>query len=379
MRRYIWVFLIPVLVLALVFLRPAALEGWERPEGLSRTWENQICRDIQEGASLVRNAGDRDSAERSLLEAGWPVLDTDDPYPAYLANGETLRSFADGEADSFGFFQIRENGELRYIAFRREREAVTFFCADICLEEDVPRVREMSAQPVYELELADWGVFYYRLYPAGDPHYVDYTQIFLEPPDREAWDMVYRYIQPVGYQMVNLFLQDWREGDWGSLAFPDLLEALYQMQTGQRLVWEEYPAQGNPIRRMVPAAVFEQALLPYFALSQEALRRLCGYDPAQDAYPWRPVHGDELVSWGYPMCEPHVAASRENPDGTLTLDVEVWSPELKTNRLFCHELTVRPLAGGGFQYVSNQVTDVGDRGLPLAMPRSWLDSLEVPE
>lgn len=55
----------------------------------------------------------------------------------------------------------------------------------------------------------------------------------------------------------------------------------------------------------------------------------------------------------------------ENSDGTLTLQVDVGSPEVKTNRLFSHKVVLRPMENGGAQYLSNRVTYVGQWGLPF--------------
>ncbi len=374
MRKYGRYLLAAAAVLMLLCLRTEPIAGWTSPEGMSWFRQRSIQKDICNGAALAGGVSDKDAAEQILMEAGIPVMDTEEPYPMYLANNEGLRAFASGETEQFGYFRIKEEGVLRYTAFFREGEDLWFFSTDINCAGEVPSVREMACQPMFEMELAEWDVFYYRLYPAGDPHYIDFTQIFLTPPDRQACDLVYRYIQPVGYQMVNIFLQDWQEGAWEALSFPDLLEALYQMEHGTWLAWEAFPVQGYPVRRMIPGPLFEETILPYFTITREELQGACGYDEAQDSYPWRPVHGNDLTSWGYPMCEPHIMSVRENPDGTLTMEVDIWSPEGKTNRLFSHELTVRPLQEDAFQYVSNRVTYVGDRGLPPAMPRFKLDS-----
>lgn len=366
-----WALIPAALLAAMLLLRRDPLPGWENVGGLSHP--RTIQREILQAAKLLDANADGDTQEAFLIAAGYPAIDTDAVYPEYLANPEGLRAFAEGERDSVGIFRLLETGGLRYLCFQRQGEEAWFFTADLAWNEGGQlALRETAFQPVYDLELADWDIFYYRLYPAGDPHYIDYTQLRLTPPDRERYDLTRKYILPVGYQMVNLFLVDWQEGDWGELSFPDLLEALYTMETGQTLSWEDLPQKGEPVRRMIPAALFEGTILPYFAITQEDLRALCQYDAELDAYPWRPVHGDDLTAWKYPMCEPEVVSVQENGDGTLTLTVQVYSPELKTDRLFCHELTVRP-EGEGFRYVGNRITFVSQRGLPPSMSRFDLD------
>ncbi|EPB8170386.1 MULTISPECIES: DUF6070 family protein [Bacteria] len=61
-----------------------------------------------------------------------------------------------------------------------------------------------------------------------------------------------------------------------------------------------------------------------------------------------------------------------NSDGTLTLTVAMLSTDLKTDCLFAHEVTVRPLENGRFQYVGNKVTYQTEYGLPFCEPRiTW--------
>ena len=72
------------------------------------------------------------------------------------------------------------------------------------------------------------------------------------------------------------------------------------------------------------------------------------------------------------MIEPEVTACQTDGDGTITLTVEMLSTDLKTDCLFAHELTVRPLEDGGFQFVGNRVTYRTEYGLPYCEPRlSW--------
>ena len=53
--------------------------------------------------------------------------------------------------------------------------------------------------------------------------------------------------------------------------------------------------------------------------------------------------------------EPEVVAYEKNPDGTLRLTVNAVWAEKCLEQAFCHEVTVRPLEDGSFQYVSNRV------------------------
>lgn len=382
-----------LLVTAALLLPREQLPGWEETELLTASQQRRIlreltqaveaCQDVYAGAEkLPREYSggdpllgqqDRDAMEARLMEAGFATVDTDAVYPAFLVNPEGVYAFSQGEQDTLSILQVGENGALWHTYFSRGGEEDCAVVTEVMWDEKGACIRERNILPLYEAELTPWGIFYYRLYPAGDPHYADYSQVRLTPVDRELHDLFRKYIYPVSYQMVNLFLCDWQEGNWGTLSFPDLLESLYQMENGAGLPWEQYMGDGVPLRAWIPAELFEETILPYFDISREALRALCQYDEERNAYAWRPVYGDDLTSWHYPYFEPQVTAAKENADGTLTLTVQVYSADLKTDRLFIHKVTVRPLEGERFQYVGNRVTYVSEQGLPPAMPRFALD------
>lgn len=366
---------IPILLfvlLGMVFLIPALTRSDTFPAELPPSCRQQILQELRSAADLVRDAGTQDEREAALSQAGFPVLDTDPVYPESLANPNAVTDFWNavcaGEDAALSLLRVMEGDQLRHLFFLHRDGQTLFFTTDASCRKSV-EIQESSVLPVYDMELADWGIFYYRVYPAGDPHYVDYGQIRLSSVDKALYDQALRYVLPVGYQLVNLFLTDWQEGNWGSMAIQDTLESLYTLRTGAALPWESYPKGSVTSQIRVPADIFEETILPYFSLSREALRSLCAYEPATDSYPWQPIHGDDLTSWHYPMCEPEVTSMTGNPDGTVTLTVQVYSPDLKTDRLFCHDLTVRPLENGNFQYVSNRVTYVSSRGLPPSMAR----------
>lgn len=363
---------------AVFFLIPVSLPGGELPHELPGRYQRQVRRELLQARSLLESVpADRDAREDALAQGGFSVINSDAVYPAYLEHHEPLTDFwnaiSAGRDSSLSLFRVLEDGSLRHLLFLCREGETLFFTTDAAFEGSSLRITGSSVLPVYDMELSDWGIFYYQVYPANDPHYVDYAQIRMEAADKAQYDLARAYILPVGYQMVNLFLCDWQEGDWGNLSFHDLLEFLSDHHAGTERSWEQYsqyPREGGSVR--IPAVLFESAILPYFSISREELRSHCGYDADSSTYPWRPVRGDDLVTWSYPMCEPEVTNVSENADGTITLEVQVYSPELKTDRLFCHTLTVRPLEEGRFQYVSNRITYISDQGLPFHMPRFTL-------
>ena len=76
-----------------------------------------------------------------------------------------------------------------------------------------------------------------------------------------------------------------------------------------------------------------------------------------------------MERYDYPAVEPYITQILENADGTKTLLASCLSTDIHTDCLFSHELTVRDLPGGGFQFVSNRVTFQTGLGLPNDAPR----------
>jgi len=367
-----------VLALALCLLPKQTLPGWAPPQNLPAAQEKAVRKELFQIAQVCADAGSEPkSMENALLEAGYATVVTEENYPEYLGNPESLYAFWEAACGGKDAAQtlVRPDGEGGFWHTRlfQEKGEQGGLITRVVWENGQARVAECELLPLYEMELADWGIFYYRLYPANDPHYIDYSQLRLAPVDRELYDLNRKYILPVGYQMVNLFLCDWQEGSWGSVSFNDLFEFFYQQNTGDPFPWNDTDSMLTSTQILIPAELFEETVLPHFQISLPEFRQRCGYDASREGYPWRPTYGNDLVTWHFPMCEPEVLNQTQNGDGTFTLSVQVASPELKTDRLFSHQVTIRPLADGAYQYVENHVTDSGSHGLPYNGARFDLD------
>ena len=60
---------------------------------------------------------------------------------------------------------------------------------------------------------------------------------------------------------------------------------------------------------------------------------------------------------------------KENDDNTITLTVNVRCNDYKTDKLFTHEVVIRELDNGQYQYLSNKITYKSDIELPPDRPR----------
>lgn len=316
-----------------------------------------------------------DAIENLLLSAGYDVMDTNGEYPSYLPTSDRFYEFWDAverrEVAEQEVISILETGNLSYRLFTYGEAGAYFYCM-VYYQDDV-------TEPYFEKhEIKDWeltekGNFFYRIYPADDKLYADYTLIRLAAPDIELYDMTLRYILPVNYIATNLFLINWTENDFRGLSFNDQFEYLYYSHYDKQFSPSNYNYIANRYSYEIPAAEFEEIVMPYFNIEVEVFRELAQYDAEGDYYPWRPLETNDFVKLWYYTVEPEVTAYTVNSNGTITLTVEVLSTDLKMDCLFAHEVIIRPLENGQFQYVGNQVTYQTEYGLPYSVPRLMWD------
>lgn len=317
-----------------------------------------------------------DAIEARLLERGLDVIDSSADCPGYFVNAEHFRQFWDlvqrDEEASQEVIAIRDSGALSYRLLTHQDGTTYVYSLVYSLAGDEDPDYEMHQ--VYGAELTEQGNFYYRINPEDDCHYANYTLIRLQKPDQELWELYSKYILAGGYTATNIFLTDWTEDDFSPLCFNDLWEYVYRYRTGTQF-WPDgcaYDKSRNCY--LIPAAEFESAVLPFFKLDAQTLRQLADYDAQTDSYPWRQVESNDYAFYlSYYTIEPEVTACRTNADGTLALTVEARSTDLGIDCLFSHEVTVRPMEDGVFQFVGNRVLSQTEKGLPYCEPRSTWD------
>ena len=314
-------------------------------------------------------------AETALDEAGCAVLYGYETYPSYyLETPEPLLSFWEqakaGQDCSVELVRRKDAHALSYqkLSVERGKPYAQFLRCEQNVDGTVT-ASNFERFPVQDWQMTDAGNFYYRLFPTGDKHYADYQLIRTVPPDRSHLAMLERYVLPIDYYYVNLLITDWSEPDFAGVSFNDLFDRLYALRFHCQPDAADYAQDENTGTFRIPSVEFERVVLPYFSVSAENLRALAGYDGQSDSYPWRPIRTNDMELYDYPAVEPYITDVRENPDGTMTLLLSCLSTDIPTDCIFSHELTVRTLPSGGFEYVSNHITYQTELGLPNAAPR----------
>lgn len=313
-----------------------------------------------------------DEIEMFLVRRGYPIINSDIKYPSYLENSEGFydfwKSVSENKDAEQKVFRITETGGLicSYLQFIGDKK----YYAMISIEWDddnEPIFSIMEYREVIDWEMSDNDNFYFQIYNA-DRSIDTYIVIKLKPMDQTLYDLTEKYILPIGYLSNNMFLCDWTSEDYGILCFNDLFEYFYKIRNHNFFYIQEQERILEPyLHADIPQWLFEETLLPYFNISLEEFRKRCLFDSINKVYPWQEVYC-ENVNY-YPNVEPEVINYQANEDGTLTLIVNARCNSYKTDCLFLHEVVIRLLENGSYQYISNKITYRGTHELPLYIPR----------
>lgn len=319
---------------------------------------------------------DVDLIEESLLAYDFPVLDSSDARPSYLAAGDRFSEFWERvqrcEPAQQELISLSRQGFLSYSLFSYSPLDQMAYFQSICYDPELDDTLSYELHTILDWEFTEKGNFYYAIRPAGDKHYERYTLIRTVAPDEHLWSLTRQYISPIGYIATNLFLTEWSETGWNELSFNDVWEHLFRLEYHKEYTPREADHIPQTSRYRIASEAFEAIMLKYFRIEQATLQANAYYQRDEDCYLWQPMDAYDFAFISYYAYYPEVTAACYHPDGTITLTVEVLSTDLKTDCLFAHQVTIRTLDNGRFQYVANSVTNQSEYGLPFCAPRlTW--------
>ena len=313
-----------------------------------------------------------DEIENILITAGYSVINSDSVYPEYLEHSDCVNAFwecvkqqTDAEVSFWG---VSSTGGLYYrkFCFIGGKSYGIFAGAD-WKEDGKLELSYAEKREIFYWDMTYNADFIYRdLYL--DRHWEAAHLLRLHPVDQPMYDLTMKYILPIGYHNVNLFLLDWSSDDYGNLCFNDLLDCLYRLKYNDYLYARDYPRYTTPYSYIaIPAKLFEDTIFPYFDISMEEFREKALYDAENDIYPWQDISGDNVLY--YPSLIPEVTECIEIDESTKKLIVNVMCPDYQTDKLFVHEVTIRVLSDGEYQYIGNQITYKSDIDIPSPQAR----------
>lgn len=313
-----------------------------------------------------------DTIENVLIAAGYPVINSDMVYPEYLENSDCFKPFWEYVKQQIdtevSFWGISSSGGLYYRAFQFiDGKSYGIFASADWNENGKMELSYAEKREIFYWDMTDSLDFIYqdeRL----DRHWDAAHLLRLNSVNQPLYDLTMKYILPIGYHNVNLFLLDWSSDDYGNLCFNDLLAYLYRVRNNDFLYASDYPHYVTPYSySAIPAKLFEDTILSYFDISIDEFRKRALYDAEKDIYPWQDISCDNVLY--YPSLVPDVIECTELDDYTIKLIVNVTCPDYHADKLFVHEVTIRLLEDGGYHYIGNRIIYRSDTSLPSPQAR----------
>lgn len=202
----------------------------------------------------------------------------------------------------------------------------------------------------------------------------EYVALRVQPLDETYRELNRKYILPISYERNNMFLVDWSEEDFGELNFYDMYDIFYPKVNAVPIPYVADDNLGVGAVYQIPRDEFERVIMAYFNIDSEILQLQTIYCSENETYEYRPRGFYEVEYPEYPY--PEVVGASENSDGTIALVVNVVFPYAGDSKVYAHEVVVRPLEGGGVQYISNRVIPDEDNGgeawyIPRLTEEEW--------
>lgn len=331
--------------------------------------------DADAGVSRI-TPDDRQQITDILLKHHISVLEPSEYNIDLLRKTDDFSSFwsdvSDGKDAELETAAVSDSGGFYYQLFVCHGSEKYYIFADAAWTAPPDGDTVIEIRDITKTRIADWiytekeNFIYNCELPLGwatDGHRI----IRLGTPDPELLQYEKSYISPIGYQSNNLFLADWKEDSLEKINFNDIYEQLYRLKTGNDLPINSYSYDHDTFYHYIPQKEFETTVKTYFSISSPLLKEAAACDDERGAYPWQEYTCSNMCE--NPAMYPDVVGFRKNTDGTITLTVDVISPEMETDQLFTHQTTVRPEKNGGFRYVSNKTIIYDESRMPIYYPR----------
>ena len=178
-----------------------------------------------------------------------------------------------------------------------------------------------------------------------------HTALRVQPLNETCREFNRKYLLNIGYDSNNMFITDWNEEDFNDLNFYDLYEPLLHLKNdpnGYAMAFDETKTYE------ILKQDFEGVFNNFFDIDSKALQNKTIYHKDSGTYQYR-TRGmyDFQPTANIPY--PEITEYTENGNGTITFTVNAVYPEENRFQAFRHEVVVRPLSDGKYQFVSNHI------------------------
>lgn len=246
---------------------------------------------------------------------------------------------------------VTDNGGLRCYELETSEGIVEVSPFILTWTGNDPKVECLKKYEAYNWQYTENGYLIFEEYhPPGYDGTSGHIAIRIKPIDDKCREYNRKYIEPIGYSYNNMFITDWSEENYKNLDLYDLFEIIYPIINGKPL---QLGSETEGITYAIPKEEFENALTYFLKIDSPTLQQYTVYNQDNKSYRFRERGLYDCCMPQFP--KPEVMDYKENEDGTITLTVNaVWEWN-DNDHAFSHEVVIRPLSDGGWQYVSNHV------------------------
>lgn len=297
---------------------------------------------------------------RHIAGQGYTVTAFDHNMENHQPFDDFLMKVQEGSDASSYYYQVGNNGGFSRMDYQHEDGRLYITVSSLVWDEEGnPIVKYFTNLHIVEKwSYTEKGYLIYST--TSNPN--SYALLRVRPLEENERNLCKAYIAPIGYQGNNLFLVDWDQDDLSPVAFNDLYDTLFALDTGENTKYDM--STGS-----IPAAEFEPLYEKYFGVTPAFLRENAVYYADDQSYFWNYLTCSKHYVWGHAP-SPEVVDSWENEDGTITMVVDALDDYKGNDRAFTHEVTVREREDGSFMYVSNRVWPEDKPRVPSYTPRS---------
>lgn len=329
--------------------------GEELPKKIKEIIES--CSNIYEQAAEADTLGTLEMKEnimRSIGSTGYAVADNKNQIN--MLNSDKIKEFI-GKVENkdegrLTLIIVADMGGFSRFDMQTSEGVVNIIQNSMARNGDQMNLGQEEKYPAHTWEYTPGGYLFFEHYrPMGYDGPCGHAAVRVVDLDEKCREMNQKYILPIGYDLNNMFITDWNEQNYGELDFNDIYGIFYEMKSGQTPPYE-IPYTGESYE--VPQDEMENVFKSYFQIDSQTLQQKIVYHAQSNTYQYRSRGKGEFC----PVPEipyPEVVGYEENEDGTVKLTVNAVWPHKNLERAFSHEVVIRPLPDGAFQYVSNHV------------------------
>lgn len=303
--------------------------------------------------------------QNRIKETGYPV--TTAVMYSNMENYEAVDGFLkeclEGKRGSVVVYDVCSDGGIERTKFIYDGTDLYVLSAkSIWTDRNDSGMAYISYNRIDEWKYTDKGWFCYEVCVPEPPEVSEIVDgsclLRVKPMTEEQREMSIRCVLGLGYQGNNLLCSNWDTEHMEELDYNGMYEYLYEMKYQEKFNPRDYP-------HGIPKEEFESLIMEYLPVTAEQIREYAVFDVENQTYVWGRLGCLNYAPTFFGTSLPEVTDIKENEDGTVTLTVEaVCDMVICDDAVITHELTVRFLEDGSFQYLGNRILNDGINDIP---------------